>query len=131
MQLLELMDSKFVTVSANDYAVSALELMRNRGLSQLFVLDRDEIAGMIFEKDLKGLSEKFLRNCDVRETMVTNNLQVIGPDLPPEEAKSLLNRDGLACLVVREGQRIQGIITRDRLGQSGKNNCYASHPKGF
>ncbi|HEY9685828.1 MAG TPA: CBS domain-containing protein [Coleofasciculaceae cyanobacterium] len=121
------MDSKFVTVSANDYAVSALELMRNRGLSQLFVLDRDEIAGMIFEKDLKGLSEKLLRNSDVRETMVTN-LQVIEPNLPREEAESLLHRDGLACLVVREGRRIQGVITRDRLGHPGKSNRYASRP---
>lgn len=133
MRLYDILAEPVVTVSANDYAASALELIRMRGVSKVFVLDRDEIAGVIFKEDVIRQSESWLQERDAREVMTTD-LQVVSPEFDSGEAERMLHLGGFACLVVHDGRQIQGAVTREDLrprfsvGRStSKGGRYASH----
>src|SRR5690348_8375407 len=100
MRLHELMDSRFVAVSANDYATEALQLMQTRNLSWCFVLDRHGIAGLVWAKDLARSSDVVLKERDVREYMAPG-LPTVNIETDSQDALRLLQRSG---------QRILGII---------------------
>ena len=119
MHIHELMDSRISTVSANDYAAEALRVMASRNLSWSFVLDRNQIAGIIRAKDLARLSDALLKERDVREYVITSLVTVnIEADL--NEAERLLRRSGQHFLGIIKGNLPVGILTQGALTQFGK-----------
>lgn len=123
MFLHEVMESDIATVSAFDYAVEALTLMRRACLERVFVLDRDEIAGVVFRHDLERQSEAALRDRDVREYMNTG-LAMADAQSTLEEAERLMRRRRLVYLAVMQNKRLVGAVpirdlparSRSRLG---------------
>jgi len=120
MQLYDVMDSNIGTVSANDYAVEALRHMKARKLDWSFVLDCNQVSGVIFAQDLARLSEATLIERDVREYLITN-LVMVDIDTEPQEAVRLLRfseRDFIG--VVKDHQPV-GILTTESLSRPSRN----------
>jgi predicted transcriptional regulator len=117
MKLLDVMDPNIVTVSANDYAADALSLMRQRGLSEVFVLQRDEVCGIVFAVDLAYLPDEVLKDRDVREFMVPS-VAMAECELSTEEAEQLLDRTHMGTVAVMCGKQPVGVVTeRDLRGR--------------
>lgn len=118
MHIHELMDSRISTVSANDYAAEALRVMASRNLSWSFVLDRNQVVGMIQAKDLSRLSDELLKECDVREYVNTSLITIhIETDL--NEAERLLRRSGHPFLGIIKNDLPIGILTQEAIIRSG------------
>jgi predicted transcriptional regulator len=114
MRLHELMDSRVGTVSANDYAAEALHLMNLRSLSWCFVLDRNEVTGLVWARDLAQLPDALLMERDVRE-FVTTQLLTVNIDTEVQEVERLLHRTGQRLLGVVKNNLPVGILNRDAL----------------
>lgn len=126
MHISEIMDTGFSTISANDYAIEAQRIMTTRQCPWLFVLDRNELAGIICARDLERYSEATLRDRDVREFMVTSVLPITS-DADIQEAERMLRGSSRGFLaVVKEGRPV-GVITPKSLVRPGRKfNLQAS-----
>lgn len=118
MHIHELMDSRISTVSANDYAAEALRVMASRNLSWSFVLDRNQVVGMVHAKDLSRLSDGVLKECDVRE-YVNTSLITIHIETDINEAERLLRRSGHAFLGIVKNDLPIGILTQEAIIRAG------------
>ena len=114
MHLYEIMDSRIGTVSANDYALEALRIMTMRRLSWCFVLDRNQVAGIIRYKDLARLSDAVLKEQDVRE-YVMPSLVTVSIDTELKEAKRILQRCGQHFVGVVKNDLPVGILTLEAM----------------
>jgi CBS domain-containing protein len=114
MRLWEVMEPTRESVSANDYAAEALQRMRNRGCDWAFVLDRNEVVGLVFARDLERQPPDYLQEEDVRRYMTTR-LILIGPDIASQEAERLLRLSRQDFLAVVEDHRPVGIVTAHSL----------------
>ena len=118
MRLPELMDSNIFSISENDYATEALRLMRNQGLKWLFVLNREQLAGVVFRSDLERCSDATLKEREVRE-FLNARIMVVDPGTLPQEAERMLRLSGQDFLAVVKGNCPIGIITSDTLMNMG------------
>lgn len=120
MHLYEIMDSRIGTVSANDYALEALRHMTTRQLDWSFVLDRNQVSGVVFARDLVKMSEATLKERDVREYLTTN-LVMVDIETEPQEAARLLRFSEQGFVgVVKDNQPV-GILTTESLGRPGRS----------
>lgn len=110
-----IMSVKVIACSPSDSVISALNLMREKGFSQMPVLDTDKkVVGTITETDvnellIKGASIDSLRGFTVRKVM--------GPTLPQVDRTSPISmiypilKFSNAVLIVESGE-LKGIITK-------------------
>jgi len=100
-----------VTVGPDELLVAALNRMKLYEVSQLPVVDDEEIIGIIDEEDILlavyGREDHF--RVPVRNAM-TRNLTVIGPDTPPDELLTIF-RQGMVA-IVKDGDSFLGLVTR-------------------
>jgi predicted transcriptional regulator len=119
MQLHEIMDSRIGTVSANDYALEALRHMKAQKLDWSFVLDRNQVSGVVFAQDLARFSETALKDRDVREYL-TPNLVMVDIETEPQEAARMLRFSGQGFVGVIKGEQPVGILTTESLARSSR-----------
>lgn len=110
MSLTELMNINIGSVSANDYAGEALSLMREKNLAWAFVLDRSQVVGIVYARDLERLSEMGQLEQDVRELMKTN-LMIVSPEVERREVERLLKLSEHGFVAVIHDDRPLGVIT--------------------
>jgi len=133
MQLHELMDPRIGTVSANDYAAEALYLMNSRNLNWCFVIDRDEVNGIIWAEDLHHVSDTLLKERDAGE-FVTNRLLTIDIETDLSEVERLLQRSGQPAVAILKNNLPVGILNQETISRSrgsqprGKQSAFSSHP---
>jgi len=100
-----------VTVGPDELLLSALNRMKLYEVSQLPVVDGEEVIGIIDEEDILlavyGREDHF--RAPVRNAM-TRNLTFIGPGTPPEELLTIF-RQGMVA-IVKDGDRFLGLVTR-------------------
>jgi predicted transcriptional regulator len=120
MQLNEMMDSRIGTVSANDYALEALRHMKAQKLDWSFVLDRNQVSGVVFARDLARLSETTLKEKDVREYLTTN-LVIVDIETEPQEAARLLRHSGRGFVGVVKGNQPVGMLTSESLAHPSRH----------
>jgi cystathionine beta-synthase len=101
-----------VTVQPDDPLRTAFMRMRAADVSQLPVVERDRIVGLVDESDmlgavLEGSARAF--EMPVKEVMVTR-LETISADAPIRELVPLFRRDLVA--IVMDGGRFLGVATR-------------------
>lgn len=119
----DLMTEKVETVKGSDDLTVLYDLMDNRRIRHVPVLDQDgELAGIVSQRDLlrgalgdaSGLpmsaQRDLLKSATVEAIMVTEPLSV-EPDLSLREAGELIIEHKLGCLLVVEGQQLLGILT--------------------
>ncbi len=101
----------FTTPETSVY--EALQLMAEKNIGALLVLDSEKLAGIFSERDyarkviLKG---KFSRNTPVREVM-TESVITVAPDRSLEECMVLMTEKHIRHLPVLENGALAGLIS--------------------
>lgn len=120
--VLDVMTKEVVTIGRNAKLLAAEELMRQRGIRHLPVVDDDgALAGVLSQRDLfhSGLIKALgygahaqhhaLETVLVKEAMQTEPVTTT-PDTPLQEAARLMLQRKIGCLVVVAGATIVGLL---------------------
>ena len=105
--------SAVVTISSGSTVFEALQMMAEKNIGALMVMDEEKVLGLITERDyarkivLKG---KYSRNVAVREIM-TREMIRIGPDENVEGCMELMTDKRVRHLPVFENDRLVGIVS--------------------
>ncbi len=101
------------SVAPDDSVFAALELMAERGIGAVLVLDGANVAGILSERDyarqviLKGKASK---DTPVRDIMTTE-LFVVTPEKTVEECMELMTERRIRHLPVVVGDRLDGLLS--------------------
>ncbi len=111
--ILEKKEQKIHSLSPDDTVYSALELMAEKGIGALLVLENNQLVGILSERDyarkcalLGRTSKKEL----VKEIMTTEVVYV-NPDQTIEECMALMSDKHIRHLPVYDGDSLIGIIS--------------------
>jgi CBS domain-containing protein len=105
--------AKVYTIAPNDTVYEALQLMADKNIGALMVVEGDHVAGLISERDyarkiiLKG---RFSRDVPIHDIMTVDMVR-IGPDEDVESCMELMTNKRVRHLPVFEQERLIGIIS--------------------
>jgi len=91
----------------------AIKLMADKNIGALLVMEADEVAGIITERDYARkvvLMSRSSKQTTVREIM-TSAVMYVGPEQTSEECMVLMTENRLRHLPVIDGGRLLGIIS--------------------
>ena len=110
MRLKDFMSRGVKTIRAGQSLEAAYQEMKLQKIRHLVVIEGKAVAGILSERDLKGMNprdRKAQRVADVmHEHVVTAN-----PEMTVREAANLMRGQIIGCLPVLEKDRLVGIIT--------------------
>ena len=101
------------SISPDEKVFEALQIMADKNIGALLVLEGGKLVGMMSERDyarrviLKG---RFSKDTPVREIMASDVICVT-PDQTPEGCMALMTEKHIRHLPVLEGNRIVGVIS--------------------
>ncbi len=111
----DVMSTDLVTVSPQESARRAYELMRDRRFRHLPVVADGRLVGIVSDRDLRPvLLSPGLAGATVAEIM-SEEPTTIAPEAPVEDAASLIVVKKIGCLPVLDGERLVGIVTETDL----------------
>jgi acetoin utilization protein AcuB len=111
----DVMSTDLTTVSPQESARRAWEIMRDRRIRHLPVMDNGRLIGVLSDRDLRGvLLSPGLAGAAVSELMSERPI-TITPDAAVEDAASVLVAKKIGCLPVVDGERLVGIVTETDL----------------
>jgi acetoin utilization protein AcuB len=111
----DVMSTDLMTVTPQEDARRAWELMRDRKIRHLPVMENGRLVGVLSDRDLRGvLLSPGLAGAAVSELMSERPI-TITPDAAVEDAASVLVARKIGCLPVVEGERLVGIVTETDL----------------
>ena len=101
-----------IAVDVVDTVGGAIETMKARGISQVPVLDKDKLAGILTEADvLQGLvSQQWKPDTKVAEAMV-RRVSTVSENTPASMLQEIFAR-GEVAIVVDGGHRVLGLLTK-------------------
>jgi len=119
----DLMTAEVATLNANDKLSIADDIMRLGRIRHLPVVDEDGgVIGIVSQRDLfrgalaralgygEHAQSKILGMLLVKEVM-TPTVATVSPDVPLAEAARTMLERKIGCLVVKDGDRLAGILT--------------------
>ncbi len=114
----EFMTKDVITIDANKTVFEAAELMAQKGVGDLVIMDGKMPIGIVTERDLvRRVTAKRKRlNTKVSEIMTTP-LRVIDPDASLKEAARKMVTKGIRRLPVIKDNKLIGIITATDLAK--------------
>jgi CBS domain-containing protein len=128
MQVNELMTTDVVTVGRNDDLRLVDDLMAERHIRHIPVVEDGALVGLVTQRDVfkarmsstMGYGEKsqraFLHAVPVKEVMA-HPVITIAPEMSVAEAVDLLINKGIGCLPVVQDGQLLGIVTKTNLLQ--------------
>lgn len=128
MQVKEIMAEDVVSIDRNDDLRLVDDIMAERHIRHLPVLEDGQLVGLLTQRDLfkarmsstMGYGEKaqrsFLHSVRVKEIMVYP-VMTVSPEISVNEAAELMMQKGIGCLPVVQESRLTGIVTRTDLLQ--------------
>lgn len=119
------MTREVVTIGLKNTAAEALKLCRERSVRHLPVVERDELVGMVSDRDLRSATPAFgdparaasLQKIVVSDVM-TRDVVKIRPDDPIEMAANVMRECGIGGLPVVDGSALVGIVTSSDVMQA-------------
>ena len=105
--------TEIFSVSADATVFDAVELMANKNVGALLVVENGKLVGMISERDYTRkvmLRGKRFRETQVREIM-SSDLTVITPREPVENCLRMMTDKRIRHLPVLDGDTIRGVIS--------------------
>ena len=129
MKVSQLMTRKLITVSVKDSVETAVQLLRQRGVRHLLVLDGRRLAGIISDRDINRAFDRrrkrkkvmnlgglyFLLEPFLVAEIMTREVVSVGPDVPAQEAASIMVEKRFGALPVVKDDKLIGIITETDL----------------
>lgn len=112
-EILAAKGSQVWTVDANTSVFDALNLMAEKNIGSVAVLDGGRLAGMFTERDYARnliLKERSSRNTPVRDVM-TRRVAVVNPVQTLDECMALMTEKHLRHLPVMEQGELVGILS--------------------
>jgi CBS domain-containing protein len=128
MDVKDLMVTDVITIGRNDDLRLVDDIMSERRIRHIPVLEDDKIVGVVTQRDVfkarmsstMGYGEKgqreFLHTVRVKEVMA-HPVITVTPATPVTEATDLIITKGIGCLPVVQDDRLIGIITKTNLLQ--------------
>ncbi len=113
-QILKTKGDKVWSIASHETAYKALQLMSEKNLGALLVIDRGKVVGLFTERDyarkviLKGKSSK---TTNVSELM-TKEVLFVDPDTSVEDCMSLMTENFVRHLPVMEKKQLVGMVTQ-------------------
>ncbi len=113
-QILKTKGNKIWSIAACETAYKALELMSEKNLGALLVIDKGKVVGLFSERDyarkviLKGKSSK---TTNVSELM-TKEVLFVDPGTSVEDCMSLMTEKRVRHLPVMEKKQLVGLVTQ-------------------
>ncbi len=113
-QILKTKGDKVWSVAPQDTAYKALQLMSEKNLGALLVIDKGKVVGLFSERDyarkviLKGKSSKTIT---VSELM-TKKVLFVDPDTSVEDCMSLMTEKRVRHLPVMKKKHLVGVVTQ-------------------
>ncbi len=113
-QILKTKGDKVWSIAPQETAYKALELMSEKNLGALLVIDKGKIVGLFTERDyarkviLKGKSSK---TTNVSELM-TKEVLFVDPETSVEDCMSLMTENFVRHLPVMEKKHLVGMVTQ-------------------
>ena len=101
------------TIAPEASVFDAMRLMADRNIGALLVMEADEVAGIITERDYARkvvLMSRSSKETAVREIM-TSAVMYVRPAQTSDECMMLMTENRLRHLPVMEGKRLLGIIS--------------------
>lgn len=101
------------SVSPDATVYQALELMAEKNIGAVLVMDGDRVVGILSERDYArkvALEGKTSRDTKVRQIMTANPVGIL-PHRTVEECMALMTDKRVRHLPVVEGQRVIGLIS--------------------
>ena len=101
------------TIAPGDSVFDAVKLMADKNIGALLVMEGEEVAGIITERDYARkivLMSRSSKQTPVREIM-TSAVMYVRPDQTSEECMVLMTENRLRHLPVIDGGRLVGIIS--------------------
>ncbi len=112
-QLLDKKGRQVWAISPEATVYQALEIMANKDIGAVLVMDGDQLLGIFSERDYARRC--ILRNRRSKETQVkdlmTPNVVTIAPSATINDAMELMSRYHIRHLPVTEGGRVIGVIS--------------------
>lgn len=122
MRIADIMTREVLTVSPEMPAFEAWELMKARGVRHLVVRERNDVTGVLSQRDAGGRFGANLRARALVGDMMTPSVIVIEPETTVRRAATLMRGRNIGALVVMHGKRLCGIVTvSDLLGVIGRS----------
>lgn len=123
LKVRDLMTPVVLSVHTDDTVETVYDLMNERGIRHLTVVDRDgDLAGLVSHRDLLRhspieraevpvfLMREILRRTRVEEVM-TSEVETVEPDTPASEAARTMFENKFGCLPVLASSKLVGILT--------------------
>jgi len=113
-QILKAKGNKIWSIAPHETAYKALQLMSEKDLGALVVIDNGKVVGVFTERDyarkviLKGKSSK---TTNVSELM-TKEVLYVEPDTSVEDCMSLMTEKRVRHLPVMEKKNLVGVVTQ-------------------
>jgi acetoin utilization protein AcuB len=129
VKVAELMSKKLITVSSEDSVELAVQLLRQKGVRHLLVLQEGELVGIISDRDIKRALDPertkkkllcvgglfFLMEPILVDEIMTPNPVTISPEATAQEAAQILVTRRFGALPVEKDGELVGIITETDL----------------
>jgi CBS domain-containing protein len=113
-QILKTKGNKIWSIASQETAYKALQLMSEKNLGAVLVIDKGTVVGIFTERDyarkviLKGKSSK---TTPVSELM-TKKVLCVGPETSVEDCMSLMTEKFVRHLPVMEKKKLVGVVTQ-------------------
>jgi CBS domain-containing protein len=111
--VLELKGPAIWSVSPTDSVYEALQLMADKGIGAVAVMDGDNLAGILSERDYARkviLADRSSKETRVEEIM-TSRVVVVSPEHTSEDCMALMTDKHIRHLPVVDGDRMVGLIS--------------------
>ena len=119
----DLMTRDVVTIHPEGMAQRAIDVMAERGIRHLVVVDSDEVVGVLSQRDvLRHMARRFTAATDPLRTRVNHFMSspvaTTTPDSPISLADFIMSERDIGCLPVLDGNnRLVGIVARSDVFQ--------------
>jgi CBS domain-containing protein len=116
----EVMTESVVTAGAEATAQEVAELMRERNVGSVVLVDGSDPVGFLTDRDLTvSVLAAGRPGSDAAREFASAPVITVEPEVPVEEAGELMVRHGVRRLVVVSGDALVGVVALDDLATSG------------
>ena len=117
LEVKDVMSADVITITPNETAVSAAEVMSANGVSGIVVVDNGSVVGIATERDF--LAKISGKDTDLSRTTVgeimSRPVESVSPDVSILDASALMEARHIKRLPVLAGKRLVGIVTQTDL----------------